>query len=176
MAVAVPLQPFLKVPNTTDPHEVDDGIYNFLSPTLERIETRRFVVVREKEDKEVVPATDVPSSGTAEMDESIGTGGDLSIAQPASDPSSSSSSVIDANGNNTNATTQPQSKYILRGALKQVRPTEWYQKGQHVLDLIREAEKLDWSEDVQRAKRERSSSVGEAPDLPSISSTAAKKN
>ena len=125
MAVAPPLQPFLKAPNATEPHEVDDGLYNFLSPSLDSIETKKLPKV--KEEKEVNMADNsmdtIQSITSSTLEPTANEGSSRNPSDPA--------------GNNPPLPTQP--KIVIRSALKQVKPTEWYQKGHHVLDLLKEA-------------------------------------
>ena len=102
IAVAPPLQPFVKEPSARDLGDIQDGIYNFLSPSL-------------------LPLLTTPSS----FSQPIPT--DCSFI-----PESSSDLLVPP----------PISKIV--------ELPEWYQKGQNVDALLKEADGLNWLEDSQK--------------------------
>lgn len=117
-SIAPVLLPFMKISGTSesiDPIDIDDGIYNFLSVSLE-------------DDSSSSSASAGKKEGESELNGTVRDG---------RSPTPSSPSRL------KNATKKPKS-------YKNVTVPEWYRKGQSLEVLLREAEQLDWSQDIER--------------------------
>eukprot|EP01036_Dinobryon_divergens_P022910 gene22910-31214_t len=142
IAVAPPLQPFLKPTANLDslrPHDIDDGLYNFLSPN--------FVMTVPTETGLQLHTLPTQVSGVRnDSDDRAGykpAGGDGAPSSSSGSGSGSGAALEDMDGDGSALAPVP--RLLLHSSVS--RPTEWYLKAQQVSSLLKDAEELDWMED-----------------------------
>ena len=129
LAVAPPLQPFVQL-NGTDPLDVDDGLYNFLSPPL------------------------LPSSSTLSFEPQCHLKSGPSLTSMNGLNSSYDSNSSSSSSSNLQASLRvPLGGGIGIPLVSMPAPLfaekpQWFQMGQNVGDLLKQAEGLDWMLDA----------------------------
>lgn len=146
MSIALTLQPYLRInANKDNPSDVDDGLYNFLSPRLLPERSASTTALPDMSGVNVL-LSDITGGSTTGTNKSSRNSNSNSKGKSSINKSNKAPAMDD--GSTKSAMRHSTSEYTL---------PMWYQEGHDVSKLLEEAEMLNWAEtcehDYQLLKR-----------------------